>query len=161
MKKIMKKIIQPILLIIVALGIGAFVWDKFSLNPEAKTAADTAETQAVDKADVVVTYFTTDARCVSCKKIESLTRETLQRDFADAMAQGQLRFQTINIDREDNKHYIEDYDLAFKTVVVARQSQEAAMDWEKLDDVWNLLNAPADFAVYVSSAVTKKLDAGI
>ena len=161
MKKIMKKIIQPILLIIVALGIGAFVWDKFSLNPVARNAAVTAEAQAVDKANVVVTYFTTDVRCVSCKKIESLTRETLQRDFADAMEQGQLRFQTINIDREDNKHYIKDYDLAFKTVVVARQSQEAAMDWEKLDDVWTLLNEPADFAVYVSSAVAKKLDAGI
>ena len=107
----------------------------------------------------MVTYFTTDVRCVSCKTIERLTRETLERDFAETMKNGQLRFQTINIDRAENKHYINEYDLSFKTVVVAGASQNANTDWEKLDEVWRLLNAPADFAAYVNAAVAQKLDA--
>ncbi|NBB80378.1 MAG: hypothetical protein GVY36_13210 [Verrucomicrobia bacterium] len=132
----MKKILQSILLLIVALGIGAFVWSKISPAPvapatptedartnssnDATTTANTAQSAA--KSPVVVTYFTTDVRCVSCKKIERLTLETLERDFAGAMESGQLRFQTINIDRLENKHYARDYKLAFKTVVVSQRS---------------------------------------
>ena len=167
----MKKILQPILLIIVALGIGAFVWGKISPDPavtNAATAQSAATTTATAEAtapkatrqpSVVVTYFTTDVRCVSCKTIERLTRETLKRDFAKAMESGQLRFQTINIDRPENKHYIQEYDLSFKTVVVNRPSQSTDGDWEKLDDVWRLLNEPNDFAAYVNAAVAQKLNA--
>ena len=162
----MKKILQPILLTIVAIGIGTFVWGKISPDPAVTTAstdpsAATTEanaTQASEQPSVVVTYFTTDVRCVSCKTIESLTRESLARDFAGPLESGQVHFQTINIDRAENKHYIQEYDLSFKTVVVAGPLQSADTDWEKLDDVWRLLNAPADFAAYVNAAVARKMD---
>ena len=155
----MKKILQPILLIIVALGFGAFVWGKISPTTEPAPESATAGTSASTTANAVtVTYFTSDVRCVSCRAIESLTRETLELDFAEAMEGGQLRFQTINIDRAENKHYINEYDLSFKTVVVAGSSQSADGDWEKLDEVWRLLNAPDDFAAYVTAAVAQKMD---
>ena len=177
----MKKILQPILLLIVALGLGAFVWGKINSAPTAPSAApETAQTmsitdaakantaapatdpaaaaQAAAPSPIVVTYFITDVRCASCKMIERLTRETLARDFADAMDSGQVRFQTINIDRPENKHYARDYELAFKTVVVSRQSPSGADDWEKLDEVWQLLDTPDAFAAYVGSAVAAKLN---
>jgi hypothetical protein len=160
----MKKILQPILLTIVALGIGAFVWGKIipDSTPEQSPATTTSKvetnlTQASEQPSVVVTYFTTDVRCVSCQTIERLTRETLERDFAGAMENGTLRFQTINIDRAANKHYIKEYDLSFKTVVVSGASQKA--DWEKLDEVWQLLKEPEDFAAYIRAAVAPKLEA--
>lgn len=160
----MKKILQPILLLIVAFGIGAFVWGKLSPDPgpqqslaPASSKLDTKLTQASEQPPVVVTYFTTDVRCASCKTIERLTRETLERDFAGAMESGKLRFQTINIDRPENKHYIQDYALSFKTVVVTGPSRDGGSDWEKLDEVWQLLNTPADFAAYLGAAVAPKL----
>jgi len=170
----MKKILQPILFIIVALGIAVFVWDKVSPNATTPPVATPAASAPVDPSEaaessdlmtsptsadaVVVTYFTTDVRCVSCKKIESLIRETLERDFAKALESGRLRFQTINIDRSENKHFADRYELSFKTVVVSGPAADGAADWEKLDDVWRLLNAPEDFADYVGSAVTQRLD---
>lgn len=166
----MKKILQPILLVIVAVGFGAFVWGKInpdpagttaSTDPSAVTPTATAEanaTQLSEQPSVTVTYFTTDVRCTSCHKIERLTRESLETNFAEAMETGQIRFQTVNIDREENKHYIYDYDLSFKTVVVAGPSQNAdAPEWEKLDDVWRLLDAPENFAAYVNAAVAQRL----
>ena len=165
--RIVKKILQPILLTIVALGIGAFVWGKISPDPAVTTAstdpsaaaAESAAAEPNEQPSVVVTYFTTDVRCVSCKTIERLTRESLEHDFAGPLKSGQLRFQTINIDRAENKHYITDYDLSFKTVVVARAAPntDAAAKWEKLDDVWTLLSTPDEFAAYIHVAVAEKL----
>lgn len=103
---------------------------------------------------VVVTYFMTDVRCKSCRKIEALTRQTLQNRFANELADGSVQFRTINIDRPENAHYIDSYELSFKTVVVSDMNGDAEARWVRMDNVWQLLGKPDKFEQYIADAVS-------
>jgi hypothetical protein len=49
--------------------------------------------------DVIqVTYFSSDVRCATCVRIERLTRETVEKNFAAEIASGGVVLQTINLD---------------------------------------------------------------
>jgi len=111
------KFVNVILLLLVAAGIGAWAWKTFGpgANTEDQqkqptTAESAARTPAEEPARlVVVTYFTSDQRCPTCLKIEKQTREAVEGGFAKELADGVLRFQTLNMDRAENKHFVGDY----------------------------------------------------
>ena len=158
-------IIRVILLALVFTGIGAWAWRSFgpSQNPPADGPPTgvgiSASAPAVDAPahQILVTYFTTDQRCPTCLKIEKQTKEAMHTAFADQLASGDVKFQTTNFDRAENKHFIEDYELSFKTVVISdrRDGEEAA--WSKFDDVWELVGEPDEFATYLQDGVRKYL----
>ncbi|WPJ95653.1 nitrophenyl compound nitroreductase subunit ArsF family protein [Coraliomargarita algicola] len=160
----MKRILQSLLLLLVLLGIGAGIYQKLqpapSVSPEptVTAAADAVASAPVRSERVTVTYFTSDVRCISCKKIEALTRETLNERFADALADGALVFETHNIDRPENKHYVEDYELSFKTVIIAKESADPKqVRWQRMDDVWTYLNEPESFKDYLDAGIREVL----
>lgn len=105
-----KKIIRSVLLV-VALGSLA-IWG----NREFKKSRTYAEAEnkpaaaeilpAVDGQQVVMTYFLIGTRCTSCKKIESLARETAEQDFAAELAASQLVFRVIDTGEPVNLHYL-------------------------------------------------------
>lgn len=155
----MKKIAQFTLLLFALGSIGFWALQKAtgtSTTEQSAKSTMTSEAPQLEQA-VVVTYFTTDVRCKSCRLIETLTKETLEEHFSQEIAAGTLRFQMLNLDRQENKHFTEDYDLAFKTVVVSTETNGAITHWEKLDDVWTLLQQPEDFKTYVATPIRSLL----
>ncbi len=102
---------------------------------------------------VKVTYFTTNVRCPSCLKIEELTRQTVQSRFAGEVEAGTVLFQLINTDLPGNSHYLDDYHLVSKTVVVAEFNQGRQGEWVNLQDVWLKFTKPEEFEAYVADAV--------
>ena len=162
----MKKIAQSALLFFALGSLCFWAWEKLSGAPATATP-DQPSTQTVDHAmkdeasqsqqTVVVTYFTTDVRCKSCLLIESLTQQTLEEQFTQELANGTLHFQTLNIDRQEHQHFTQTYDLAFKTVVVSTERQGTVTHWEKLDEVWTLLNEPEAFKSYMAAPIRSLL----
>ena len=145
----MRKILQISLLLIVVAGVLFAVLqnrkgDAFAAENGFSLTSDEILTEAnsLVHATVVVTYFTTDVRCTSCRAIEAQTKEVVEKQFADALAAGSLVFQTRNIDREENKHFIDEYQLSFKTVVISSMEQGKEVQFVKMDKVWELLNKP-------------------
>ncbi|MDX2110705.1 MAG: nitrophenyl compound nitroreductase subunit ArsF family protein [Verrucomicrobiota bacterium] len=166
----MKTALRLALMLVVITGLGFWAWGKFApkstgANPTTATSpvpaaingTDTQVMQTPASVNVVVTYFTTNVRCVSCRKIEELTLGVLDERYSDALKSGRIVFQTHNIDLPENKHFITDYDLSFKTVVVEEMREGKQISWQKLDDVWTLLDDPVAFYNYVSEAINKKL----
>ena len=153
----MKKILTPLLVGLALAGAIAAVMK--NVNPPAKIAQDEAaeaseSTSPQLPADgIVVTYFTTDVRCPSCRQIESLTREMIESEFPDALASGHLVFQTINTDRPENAHYVKDYELVSKTVIVSRRQDGRETSWRNLQDVWLKMKEPESFNTDVAEAV--------
>jgi hypothetical protein len=124
--------------------------------PAATVASEgTAAVEVANASAVTVTYFTTRARCVSCRKIEAMTKDTLTELFASELAAGTLRYETISIDAPGNEHYIQDYQLSFKTVVVANGKNDS---WQKLDEVWQLMGDAEKFKAFVAAAIRKQLE---
>lgn len=102
---------------------------------------------------VVVTYFTSNQRCTTCKKIERLTHEAVTEAFSDQLSSKEIIFQTINFDHSENKHFVDDYQLAFKTVVVSEHKKGKETQWSKYDKVWELADQPDQFKSYLQNGI--------
>ena len=157
-----KTIIRGLLLVF-ALGSLA-VWGAREIK-KSKTIAEVAATPQVEQKlpavtgnQVVLTYFRNGIRCSSCKKIEALTTETAQKEFADELASGELVFRVIDVDEPANNHYIKDYQLTTKSVVISLHVDGKETSWTDMERIWDLLGEPESFRAYIAEPIHKHLD---
>jgi len=126
----------------------------------AKTAAKKpAKTAQAKKAASTLTvyYFHGYARCSSCRKIEQYTKEAA--DSAASSYPGRVRFSALNIEEDANEHFVNDYQLTSKTVVLQPEKNGKAGAWEKLDRIWFELANHDRFVAYVKAHIVKQLEA--
>ena len=102
----------------------------------------------------IATYFLTNVRCPSCLTIERLTAETIKAEFADKLAAGVLEWRTINIDGEGNYHFVKDYELYTKSVIISEMEEDKEIRWKNLPKVWELLGNEAKFSRYLKDEIT-------
>jgi len=103
--------------------------------------------------EVIAYYFHGRARCPSCVKIEAYTKEALERDFDHQLESGRLEWRPISVDEPDNKHYIQDYKLYTKSVIIADLKDGRPIRWKNLEKVWELLYHKDVFLNYISDEV--------
>lgn len=118
--------------------------------------AKTAKTAEVKTA--VVYYFYTNTRCSSCMTIEAYTREAVATKLAAGYKDWKIEFKGVNVEDEPNKHFIQDYWLNSKSVVVQKFSGGKPLKWAKLEKVWQLLGDKFVFMNYVANETQKLLD---
>jgi len=106
----------------------------------------------------VVYYFYTDTRCSSCNTIEAYTKEAVESGFKSAYKGWQVTFKGVNTDEAANEHFVRDYWLNSKSVIVQKFSGDKALNWGKLDRVWTLLGDKEAFKAYVVAETHKVLD---
>lgn len=92
-------------------------------------------------------YFHNTYRCVTCLKIEGDAKAIVEKEFAEELAAGKLRWSTINM--EENRSYISQYDLASPSLVLIRKAGDEVVDWITLDDTWALIRYETRFAMYI------------
>jgi len=102
---------------------------------------------------VTAYYFYTNARCPSCLYIERWTAETLKSEFADLLDNGALVWQPVNLDQKGNWHFVKDYKLYTKSVILSEKREGDEVRWKNLDRVWELLRNENKFRDYVKSEV--------
>ncbi len=128
---------------------------------ELKAAAAPVKVKTAKPAEektAVVYYFYTNTRCSSCKTIEAYTREAVATKLAAGYKDWKIEFKGVNVDEEPNKHFVQDYWLNSKSVVVQKFSGEKVLNWGKLDKVWQLLGDKDAFMNYVADETHKLLD---
>ena len=113
--------------------------------PDTTAAADT--TAAPHR--VLAYYFHTTKRCVSCRKIEAFTTEAIQAGFAPELKDGRLVLQVVNVEEKGNEHFVKDYQLFTKSVVLVDQRSGRQAAWKNLPKVWELLNDKEKFVRYI------------
>ncbi|MCB9357386.1 MAG: hypothetical protein H6505_02345 [Calditrichaeota bacterium] len=119
-----------------------------------ETTSDSAATPQVTN---VAYYFFNTVRCASCLKIEKYSHEAIETGFADQIASGTLTWMMKNLDEEENEHFIEDYKLFTKALVLVRYEDGKQVKWKNCDKVWELLNDEAEFKKYVEAQVAEFL----
>ncbi|MCD1293951.1 hypothetical protein CUJ83_02935 [Methanocella sp. CWC-04] len=107
---------------------------------------------------VVVYYFYTNARCTSCLNMESYTEQALMEGFPKEISDGTLEWHAVNIDKLENRHYIKDYDLYIKSVIVSGIRDGKEVNWKNLDRVWELLGDKSSFIRYVQENTKEYLE---
>ena len=98
---------------------------------------------------IVAYYFYTNQRCITCRTIEEFTHEALEGGFADDLEHGRLVWRPVNVQSQDNRHFIQDYQLTSKSVVLAEMAGEEQTRWKNLDQVWLLVRDKKAFLSYI------------
>jgi len=106
---------------------------------------------------VIAYYFHGTFRCSTCRTIEQYSLEAIQTYFAKELGSGKLEFRPVNIEEPENKHFIQDYQLVTRSLVLSLMSDGKETKWNNLADVWKLVRDKDKFFQYVKDEVEKFL----
>lgn len=106
---------------------------------------------------VVVYYFHGNTRCYTCKRIEALAQEAVKNSFTEDLESGRVIFQSVNVETPANEHFVNDYQLATRSLVLVRFSGGKQVRWKNLDRVWTLVRDPDAYDRYVADETRQML----
>lgn len=148
-----KKILTILLLVLVVFSIIAMVAREMkSSKTDGAESGMNIENSAVpvSKDTVVVYYFHGNQRCMTCNKIEELTKQAISGKYSAQIADGKVVMRSVNVESSENEHFIKDFQLSIRSVVMQKDGK-----YEKFDDVWSLVGEPDKFATYIQNGVDK------
>lgn len=154
---ITKQIIRSILLIVALGSLAIWANREYQKSNAGPVPAASEDLPAVTGDQVVMTYFISGTRCESCQKIEALTKETAEQDFAEALASGKLVFRVIDTGEPGYQHFTKDYQLTSKTVILSHRVNGKETEWSDMAKVWDLLDEAPDFHTYLGEQIRKYL----
>lgn len=167
----MKKVLTVVLLLFVVASVVAIVLkearsDSGAGKRDAKTeetkksvSASEDEAPVENKEKLIVYYFHGNMRCRTCKTIEALTTQAVEKLFPKGLKDKSVELRAVNVEMTENEHYVEDYKLSIRSVVISRMKADEEVDWERLDRVWELVGDESAFIDYLSEEMksfTKK-----
>lgn len=136
------------LVLLAALGLTIHPGPVKAARPASSDTPEISDAR-LEKARTVVYYFHGNVRCYSCKKIEAYTREAIQSGFPEELKNGSLVLKTINVEESAHEHFVEDFQLYTRSVVLERRLDDKQQQWKNLDQVWSLIRNKAEFIDYV------------
>jgi len=115
-----------------------------------------ADGNTVGDFKTVVYYFRTNVRCVTCVKFEQLGAEVVNENFGDLVESDKLEWRVVNVEEEANKHFISDYKLNTKSIVLSKVIDGEEADWKNLDEIWEVIRKGDDeFKAYVEKGIAE------
>ena len=102
-------------------------------------------------AGILVYYFHGTTRCATCRTIEAYAHETVASAFAAELKAGSLEWTVVNVDEPANQHFIRDFQLYTRSVVVVDAKDPKR--FKVLDRVWQLVGDKAAFQKYVEQEI--------
>lgn len=107
---------------------------------------------------VIAYYFHTTFRCQSCHKIEQYTEEAIKSNFAKEIESGDLEYKVINIEEKGDEHFVQEYKLYTKSVVLSLIQDGKEAKFKNLEQVWQLLRNKDKFYQYIKNETQGFLD---
>jgi hypothetical protein len=109
-------------------------------------------------AKVIAYYFHTTYRCATCRRIETYSRVAIETAFAQELQDGRLEFRLVNCELPANQHYVQEYNLFTKSLVLVRMKEGKQIEWTNLSHVWDYVRDMPTFLAYVQGEVRKYLE---
>jgi hypothetical protein len=120
---------------------------------EAASAQPSGSSSTEQGQKVVAYYFYTTVRCVTCRKIEAFSDEAMKQGFADALREKTIEWRPVNVQLPENRHFVSDYQLFTKSLIVSRVVDGRQVEWKNLEQVWELTADKQAFVKYVQEEV--------
>ena len=102
---------------------------------------------------VVAYYFHVNVRCTTCRAIETYSREVIEQKLGTEIAKGRLQFKLVNVQIEENRHFVKDYQLFTKSLVLVRFDKGRQAEYKVLNDTWELVGDKPAMQAYVEREV--------
>lgn len=146
------------LITIIFIAVSLFYVAGQAFGADKATPKNSPENIAADGSHAVtVYYFHGKYRCYSCNLIEQLTRISVEEGFSEEIGKGLVSFKVLNVEEQENSHFIKDYSLYTKSVIVSDVRGGKEIRWKNLTKVWELLRNEVAFKSYVQAEVNKFL----
>ena len=150
-----KNITRNALLAFVLVSVGFALGKEVSARRQTPTTGAESPSPVAMSDQVVVYYFHSTFRCVTCNEIERLTKALVETEFADDLTAGRIEWREANFQQDES--LAKRYDIVSSCVVVVNIQGGKETGFQRLDDVWTRYEDPADFNGYVGAAIRKYL----
>ena len=157
--------VRFLLLLIVIGSAGALAarewWGVRGAHPahQDKRAERAQETHAAAEPNrVEVYYFYGNVRCPTCRRMEEYSKKSVEEGFPRELKDGTVIFEALNIDEPLNEHFIRDYQLHTKSLVVVSFVGGRETGYKNLALIWNHVRSEEQFMAYVHNEVRAALD---
>ena len=111
-----------------------------------------------DNSEIIAYYFHGGSRCSTCRKMEQYASEAIEENFKDELASGLLTFRVVNVDEEENKHFVHDYQLYTKALVISQIKDEKENQYKNLTKIWEYVRNKDKFIEYVTKEIRDYLN---
>lgn len=125
----------------------------------ARQGADPASEMFPATARLVVYYFDQGKDCTTCQQIPAYTEAVLNAHFADALRDETLVWRSVDTDLPRNEHFLSEYKLYTKSIVLVTLDHGTPVEWKNLDKVWDLIYDRKAFEQYLQKEITEALGA--
>lgn len=113
--------------------------------------------QQVENNHLSVYYFHGNFRCFTCYKIEQYAKEAIETNFKEDLASGKMVFKAINVEEKGKEHFIDDYQLYTKSLIISLVKDGKEIKYKNLTKVWEYIRNKQMFFDYVKNEVTSYL----
>ena len=151
-----KKIITFALLLFVAVSVVYLAANFYSSASNREYMTPIIDPNSLD---VMVYYIHNNTRCINCIRFEKYTKDVVTEIFAEQVSEGKLALKMVNYETAENSHYVDDYNLVTKAVIVAKMKNGKQSEWKNLDKIWELVNDEVAFKAYITDEVAVYLGA--
>ena len=131
--------------LIVLIGILMLVFNSFGYATEAPVT------------HINVYYFFTNFRCSRCYAFEKFTKEALERYFNPELRSEKIVFKPLNIDQKENEHFMKDYQLYTKAVVISMVNGDKEIKYKNLPKIWEYVGDKEKFYNYIKTETDQYL----
>jgi hypothetical protein len=121
-------------------------------------ASETVAEIPSEEVKIVAYYFHGTFRCPSCIKIEEWSYEAIKKSFPTALEEGKLLWRPVNVEEPENKHFVKEYNLFTKSLIITEMKGGKQIRWKNLNKVWELLRNQEKFFSYVTEEVRSYLE---
>ncbi len=144
-----RKLIPIALFFLTVAALGAIYVhsEKARVDPRAASQPETTDTK------VIAYYFHVTVRCTTCRMIESYSREVVEQKFGADLAKGRLQYKLVNLQLPENRHFVKDYQLFTKSLVLVRFDKGGQAEYKVLNDTWELVGDKSAMQAYVEREV--------
>lgn len=113
--------------------------------------------QQVENNCIVVYYFHGSFRCPTCLMIERYSKEAVENSFKNELISGKITFKAINIEEKGNEHFVNDYQLYTRSLVICLKKDGKEIKYKNLTKVWDYIMDKKLFFDYVKNEVASLL----
>lgn len=155
-----KQVLTILLLVFLVGSLAYMVIKENKIESSTDITASPQEQPTTTEQDIqlIVYYFHGDVRCVTCHKLENYAKEVLEINFSDAITSGSIIWKPVNVDKPENKHFIQDYELVTKSIVLSRIVDGKETKWKNLDQIWQKVADKNEYLQYIHNDIVKFLE---
>jgi hypothetical protein len=111
--------------------------------------------QTSTQAKIIAYYFHGSFRCLTCTNMEKYSKEAIEANFKDEIASGRFEFKVINVEEKGNEHFVDDYKLYTKSLILSLVKDGKEVKSKNLDKIWRLAGNKQAFIGYVTAEVNE------